>query len=1124
MIGSSYSPSHLASHLALPTHFSLQYPYIVNKRSYSDGSWRNRPRHAIPDYDILDPVLNEKRETLSPIFLDDLNSYNRYSLLGVKEQKKVRKYVYGFKKWNFVKDFEIQATPENDYQLTLNYVIPHVKNLLNSLEDNTVYKCIVVGIADFEIKTAENSFFISIKSRPESIAHDLITFSNGIHMSYLSVEFTSWKLGIRKWLGKEDINNNFDALITQLECQNKKRGKLFQKRNYPSPLMPNHDWLCDSTKNKCEFRGYDNITIANYGSPIHNRNGWYKHNTFDLNVVVVGEEYHVALYKDNILRDNWIDRYRDSGSWIRDFRKSGLLVYYQGNSYKHAERIYKTSEWQATNPENVYDNNIGSLDIETFTENNGIGVAIPYAAGFRKICGHQELFYLNNNEEPTDMMCRLLNRLLQPHNNGWLFYVHNLARFDSRFILAALGRMGLKPRKLLGRAINQIFFISLSTKIDDKVVTVNLTDSMYILSSSLDSLGKKFNSEQQKGVFPYSFVNAHNLEYKGVLPPFNFYNKLDKKDYDQLAARYNINNPWCMKTETLDYLEKDLICLINVMSTFNKSIFDKFQVNTTKVRSYSALSKLVYTTNFYNETSHKIPVIDGYIEKIIRQGYYGGLVDVVEHLVTNAFKYDANSHYPAAMLNDMPVGHPVISDEKDINKVFGYCHAKVTAPSEEILTHPTLPFRDTSGVTTCPRGNFEGVWFSEELKDNIKRGYKVEIVSSVVLKRGKGLFDKFINNLFSSKAKAKEEGDSVGELVYKLLMNSFYGKCGQLELENTYSMVENDKLDQYGKTHNYDLAQEFDKLTLIRENCKFHPALVELLKENRKGVVKNHNTSGKGIEDNTRLPSKPSNGVKSCVAIAAAITAYARVTLNRYKNIPGNKYLGGDTDSVIMQKRLASEYVGKELGMMKFEDDIPFGLFADKKLYYAINSKGKENIKSRGVGKDFNRKDILKLPHFLLMLAGHVVSVNKTKFVITQNGAVEIKNVSLHTKIQKLTYQNVLIELEGYLSNPNHPKYHIARYITSLRNISDSQMKVLLMSDSKYLLKLFYIKPIQKEGDNINVFSRVNTESLTIYNANRFKVVLHPKVTSTTLDKKYLTHPPPRILIPARPVKSKKAS
>jgi hypothetical protein len=341
-------------------------------------------------------------------------------------------------------------------------------------------------------------------------------------------------------------------------------------------------------------------------------------------------------------------------------------------------------------------------------------------------------------------------------------------------------------------------------------------------------------------------------------------------------------------------------------------------------------------------------------------------------------------------------------------------------------------------------------------------------------------------------------------------MNSFYGKCGQLEIENTYTMVENDKVEEYGKTHNYDLAQQFDKLSLIRENCKFHPALLQLLKENLKGGEKKLNTRGKGIEDNTTLPSKPSNGVKSCVAIAAAITAYGRVTLNRYKNIPGNKYLGGDTDSVIMQNPLPSEYVGKELGMMKFEDDIPFGLFADKKLYYAINSKGKENIKSRGVGKDFNRKDILKLPHFLLMLAGHVVTVNKTKFVITQNGAVEIKNVSLHTKIQKLTYQNVLIELEGYLSNPNHPKYHIARYISSLRKITESQFQIFLDSDSKYLLNTL-IKHTILEADNKYVFSKHKKESLalTIYKAKPLNVIVFIRREGIY---KYL--PPPQTIDP----------
>lgn len=568
-----------------------------------------------------------------------------------------------------------------------------------------------------------------------------------------------------------------------------------------------------------------------------------------------------------------------------------------------------------------------------------------------------------------------------------------------------------------------------------------------------------------------------------------------------------------MEKETLEYLSTDLISLINVMSSFNKSIYDKYQVNTTMVRSYSALSKRVYTTKFYKESGVKIPVISGYIEKIIRKGYYGGLVDVVEHLVQNAFKYDANSHYPAAMLNDMPIGDAVITDEKDINKLFGFAKAKVTAPSEDILPHATLPLRDSTGVITCPRGIFEGVWFTEELKDNISRGYEVEILECVVFKRGKGLFDSFINNLFSSKAQAKVEGDSVGELIYKLLMNSFYGKSGQHDLENTYTMIETDKIEEYGKKHDYDLSQELDKLTLIREKAQgMDPAILKLL-NGKKSDLNVSKGSTKSLEDNTILPSQNSQGVKSSVGIAAAITAYARISLNRFKNLPDNKYLGGDTDSAIMQFPLPGKFVGPQLGMFKFEDDIQLGLFADKKLYYAVNSEGKENIKSRGVGKDFNRKDILKVGHFLLMLAGHVVTVNKTKFVITKKGAVEIKNVSIDTKIQKLTYQHVLSEFEGYLSNANHPKFLIARYISSLRNISKIQMKLLLDTDGKSLLKLWNIKARQIDALN-NAFSKgliKESLGLTIYNQKAFKLMVLDPSLFTTSHEKYnltLTDPP----------------
>lgn len=52
----------------------------------------------MPVYDILDPLLNDKSETISPIYLDDLNSYNRFTLLDEKDQKEIRKHVYGFKK------------------------------------------------------------------------------------------------------------------------------------------------------------------------------------------------------------------------------------------------------------------------------------------------------------------------------------------------------------------------------------------------------------------------------------------------------------------------------------------------------------------------------------------------------------------------------------------------------------------------------------------------------------------------------------------------------------------------------------------------------------------------------------------------------------------------------------------------------------------------------------------------------------------------------------------------------------------------------------------------------------------------------------------------------------------
>lgn len=83
-------------------------------------------------------------------------------------------------------------------------------------------------------------------------------------------------------------------------------------------------------------------------------------------------------------------------------------------------------------------------------------------------------------------------------------------------------------------------------------------------------------------------------------------------------------------------------------------------------------------------------------------------------------------------------------------------------------------------------------------------------------------------------------------------------------------------------------------------------------------------------ENKIKVPARSVRGVKSSVGIGAAITAYARINISEFKNLPHNPYLGGDTDSVILQYPLDAKFVGKGLGMMKLEGEVVRGIFADK--------------------------------------------------------------------------------------------------------------------------------------------------------------------------------------------------
>lgn len=60
------------------------------------------------------------------------------------------------------------------------------------------------------------------------------------------------------------------------------------------------------------------------------------------------------------------------------------------------------------------------------------------------------------------------------------------------------------------------------------------------------------------------------------------------------------------------------------------------------------------------------------------------------------------------MLEDMPLGNPVLSLESDLNKIFGFVFGEITCPNEQELQVPFIQYWDPLGkMNTCPRGKFK---------------------------------------------------------------------------------------------------------------------------------------------------------------------------------------------------------------------------------------------------------------------------------------------------------------------------------------------------------------------------------------------------------------------------------
>lgn len=142
--------------------------------------------------------------------------------------------------------------------------------------------------------------------------------------------------------------------------------------------------------------------------------------------------------------------------------------------------------------------------------------------------------------------------------------------------------------------------------------------------------------------------------------------------------------------------------------------------------------------------------------------------------------------------------------------------------------------------------------------------------------------------------------------------------------------------------------------------------------------------------------------VKANVAIAAAVTSYARIHMIPYK--VSGLCVYSDTDSAFMTEALPDEFIGKELGLMKDELDglmikEAYFLGIKKYLYQYIDKNGNLITKSvfAGIERDsLTFSEIVKLSHgesltkeiplrFYKSLKNLNISINSTQVTISRS-------------------------------------------------------------------------------------------------------------------------------------------
>ncbi|MHB8107659.1 MAG: DNA polymerase [Candidatus Cryosericum sp.] len=331
-------------------------------------------------------------------------------------------------------------------------------------------------------------------------------------------------------------------------------------------------------------------------------------------------------------------------------------------------------------------------------------------------------------------MGEFLTKELVPANFGRIFYAHNGGKSDLHFVLHELMSTGLCSTggtfELDCSFNGSSAFLCHIRMRDNPKMGFTFGDTLFLLKASLKKIGQ--------------WIGFEKMEFSDFAT----------EDWN-LLRKYN---------------EIDCRVLYKAVSDLEAELFEmRGELKLTLASSAMALFTTAYLKGVL-ET-------DRAVNAMTRKGYYASRVEVFTRECERALYYDVNSSFPWSMMQALP-GKFLGRREGYTQKPKGGKLAMVEATVEiKDCYLPPAPFRDEDERILFPTGKWRGVFTDVDLRLIEQEGHIVHQVHwADWFEEFRDLGD-YVRDIYAK----KQTAEGFKREVYKLLLNSLYGKFAETE-------------------------------------------------------------------------------------------------------------------------------------------------------------------------------------------------------------------------------------------------------------------------------------------------------------------------------------------------------